>query len=210
MTVYQFVARVQSPIDTFDKTVVAGNSAGQDFIYIAMNSIHIATTSFASQNFGARQYHRIWHLFYVAEMHSLVTDAAPGSSILFFVTALLKLYISNTAVVSYALVRIRVLCSTCFPYGTAKDAEPDNQRILVIRLCVFCCKQQLYVNPRIFTPLCGAQIFIYIQNNICSTLMAHRLFHCLQRRKIRLKHSSNFVFAPVSFGNSRRHRSSMF
>lgn len=52
LTVYRFVARVQSPIDTFGKTVVSGNSAGQDLIYIAMNSIHIQRPRLQVKTFG--------------------------------------------------------------------------------------------------------------------------------------------------------------
>ena len=53
---------IQSSINSFGSTVVAGNSAAQNlegFVYVSMNSLHQATLSFTSQNMGAGKYDRI-------------------------------------------------------------------------------------------------------------------------------------------------------
>ena len=53
---------IQSSINLFGATVVAGNSAAaniEGFVYMAMNSFYQATISFTSQNFGAGKQERI-------------------------------------------------------------------------------------------------------------------------------------------------------
>ena len=60
---------VQSTVNSFGKTVVAGNAAGQNidgFLYIAMNSFYHTTLAFVGQNVGANKLHRIKKSSYTA------------------------------------------------------------------------------------------------------------------------------------------------
>ena len=80
---------IQSSVNTFGETVVAGASAAssvENFIYIAMNSIHHATISFTSQNYGAGNYQRIRRVFFIAEGCVIVVGLLMGGLILYFAT----------------------------------------------------------------------------------------------------------------------------
>ena len=53
---------IQSSVNTFGETIMAGNSAAanlEQFVYVSMNAMYQATISFVSQNYGAGNYHRI-------------------------------------------------------------------------------------------------------------------------------------------------------
>ena len=107
-------------LPTFGETVVAGASAAssvENFIYIAMNSIHHATISFTSQNYGAGNYQRIRRVFFIAEGCVIVVGLLMGGLILYFATTILKLYTTSAFVMTHALVRMRILCATYFLCG---------------------------------------------------------------------------------------------
>ena len=53
---------IQSSINSFGSTVVAGNTAASNiegFVYTSMNAIYQTSLSFTSQNMGAKNYHRV-------------------------------------------------------------------------------------------------------------------------------------------------------
>ena len=53
---------IQSSINSFGATVVAGNTAASNiegFVYTSMNALYQTSLSFTSQNLGARQFGRI-------------------------------------------------------------------------------------------------------------------------------------------------------
>ena len=53
---------IQSSVNSFQETVVAGNAASaniESFVYAAMNAFYQANISFSSQNYGAGQYDRL-------------------------------------------------------------------------------------------------------------------------------------------------------
>ena len=112
---------IQSSVNSFGETVVAGNSAAssvENFVYIAMNGIHHATISFTSQNYGAGNYRRIWRIFFISEACVLTVGLVLGNTALYFGTTLLKLYTTSPFVMTHALVRMRILCTLYFLCGT--------------------------------------------------------------------------------------------
>ena len=111
---------IQSSVNTFGETVVAGASAAssvENFLYIAMNSIHHAAISFTSQNYGAGNYQRIRRVFFISEGCVIVVGLAMGGLLLYFATTVLQLYTTSAFVMTHALVRMRILCSTYFLCG---------------------------------------------------------------------------------------------
>ena len=100
---------IQSSINAFGSVAVAGNSAGgnlADFIYISMNSFSQATTSFTSQNYGARRYERIWRIFWNALMCVSVVGIVLGVGMWYFGDTLLKMYTDSPDVIAAGMVRL--------------------------------------------------------------------------------------------------------
>lgn len=111
---------IQSSINLFGETVVAGNSAASNiegFIYVAMNAFHQATISFTSQNIGAGKTERINKIMLTGVACVFVTGAALGGIVLLFGRQLLGIYSESAAVIDAGMVRLTIVLTTYFLCG---------------------------------------------------------------------------------------------
>ena len=100
---------IQSSVNSFGATIVAGNSAAQNiegFVYISMNSFYQACISFVSTNVGARKYDRINKVLIRAEICVVVTGMILGGLVYLFGYQLLSIYTDSEAVVAAGLIRL--------------------------------------------------------------------------------------------------------
>jgi putative MATE family efflux protein len=105
---------IQSAVNSFGAIAVAGNSAASNiegFVYMAMNAFYQATISFTSQNYGAKQYKRIYKILFAGELCVTVTGLALGNLAVYFGQTLLGIYSSNPEVIASGMVRLRIICS---------------------------------------------------------------------------------------------------
>lgn len=106
---------IQSSINSFGATVVAGSSAGaniEGFVYVAMNAFHQAAISFVSQNYGAGKKERIIKILICAQISVVIVGIVLGNLAVYFGHPLLGLYTTKEAVKQAGLRRIRVICGT--------------------------------------------------------------------------------------------------
>lgn len=106
---------IQSSVNSFGATVVAGNSAAQNiegFVYVSMNSFYQACMSFVSANVGARQFGRINKIAVRAEMCVIVVGLTLGNLGYLFGHGLLSLYTDSEAVIAAGLDRMRYIMVT--------------------------------------------------------------------------------------------------
>ncbi|MBQ8781297.1 MAG: MATE family efflux transporter [Oscillospiraceae bacterium] len=111
---------IQSSVNLFGKTVVAGNSAASNiegFIYVAMNAFHQAVLSFTGQNIGAGKYERINRILVTGLACVFVTGAALGGIVLAAGPQLLGLYSESAEVIEAGMVRLGFVLSTYFLCG---------------------------------------------------------------------------------------------
>lgn len=105
---------IQSAVNSFGNIAVAGNSAAaniEGFVYMAMNAFHQATISFTSQNFGARQYRRIYKILFAGELCVVITGLLLGNLAVFFGNALLGIYSPSAEVIAAGMVRMKIICT---------------------------------------------------------------------------------------------------
>ncbi len=103
---------IQSSVNSFGETVVAGSSAAanlEGFAFMAMNAFHQAAISFTSQNVGAGCYERINRIARTALACVAVTALSVGAVLLVFGEPLLYLYTEEPSVVAAGLERMRVM-----------------------------------------------------------------------------------------------------
>ena len=108
---------IQSSINTFGETVVAGGSAAssvENFVYVAMNAFHQANVSFTSQNLGAGNYRRIWRVLALAQACVIAVGLLLGGGVVYFGPHLLRLYTHSPAVIDCAMQRLYIVC---LPYA---------------------------------------------------------------------------------------------
>ena len=75
-----------------------------------MNSVSQATTSFTSQNYGAKRYDRIWKIFTASLMCVGVVGIAMGVGVWGFGGTLLKMYTDSDKVIAAGMIRLTWMC----------------------------------------------------------------------------------------------------
>lgn len=101
---------IQSAINSFGATVVAGNSAASNiegFVYAAMNAFYQSNLSFTSQNIGAGKKERLNRILFVAQGCVIVTGIVLGVGSYLGGPVLLSMYTTSAAVVAAGMVRLR-------------------------------------------------------------------------------------------------------
>ena len=111
---------IQSSVNSFGATIVAGNSAAQNlegFVYVGMNAFYQAAISFMGQNVGAGKYNRVNKILYSAQVCVITVGFALSMVMRLFAAPLLSLYTDSPAVVEAGTVRLSIICATYFLCG---------------------------------------------------------------------------------------------
>ncbi len=111
---------IQSSINFFGKTIMAGNAAAANieaFVYVAMNAFHQTALSFTSQNYGAGQFDRVRKVFIQCFIAVTVVGLVLGNLVAFFGENLLPLYTKDAEVIKYGLVRFTYVAIPYFLCG---------------------------------------------------------------------------------------------
>ena len=110
---------IQSAVNSFGATVVAGNSAAaniEGFVYVAMNAFYQANISFTGQNMGAGKYNRLNRILLTAQGCVIVVGLLAGGACYLTGPTLLTLYTDSPDVIAAGMIRfsyigsIYVLC----------------------------------------------------------------------------------------------------
>ena len=111
---------IQSSVNSFGATVVAGNSAAQNiegFVYVSMNSFYQACISFISANVGARRYERINRILVRAQACVVVTGMLLGGYAYLDSHRLISLYTNSQAVIEAGKIRMMYVSLPYFLCG---------------------------------------------------------------------------------------------
>ena len=111
---------IQSSVNSFGSTVMAGNTAAshiEGFVYVSMNSLHQTCISFTSQNFGAGKFKRIKKVLINCLVIVAITGLVLGNSAYFFGKYLLSAYNNEAEVISYGLIRLSIISTMYFLCG---------------------------------------------------------------------------------------------
>ena len=106
---------IQSAINSFGSTVVAGSSASanlEGFVYTAMNAFSQAAVTFTSQNMGARKYQNLNRVVLNCLLCAIVTGVVLGGGAVLAGTQLLHFYSSDAAVIAAGYERLWIICGT--------------------------------------------------------------------------------------------------
>lgn len=111
---------IQSSINTFGSTVMAGNTAAgnlEGFVYNAMNSFYQTNVSFTGQNMGAKKYHRVTKILFVCLGMVIAVGLVMGNGFYLCSEYLLRLYNDNPDVIYYGRKRMHIISVTYFLCG---------------------------------------------------------------------------------------------
>lgn len=111
---------IQSSINSFGSTVMAGNAAASNiegFTYTSMNSIYQAAITFTSQNVGAKKPERINRVMLTTLLTVTAVGLIMGFGTYLFGEPLIKIYSTDVSIIPYGLVRLRHVCLPYFLCG---------------------------------------------------------------------------------------------
>lgn len=100
---------LQSGINSFGKTAIAGSSTGLNFEYFSFyvsNSFSQAAVTFVSQNYGASNFDRCRKVCRIAILEGVLFTEILSIIFIIFRTPLCFLYTDDSAVVTYAIMRM--------------------------------------------------------------------------------------------------------
>ena len=100
---------IQSSINSFGSTVVAGSAAAanlEGFVYVAMNAFYQAALTFTGQNVGAGKLDRVRRIQICCIGSVVVVGALMGGAVYLLGGTLLQLYTSSPEVIAAGMVRL--------------------------------------------------------------------------------------------------------
>ncbi|MBQ3103919.1 MAG: MATE family efflux transporter [Oscillospiraceae bacterium] len=140
---------IQSGVNTFDETVVAGNAAAgniDNLIYNILAAFYTACSSFIGQNLGAGSKERIRKSYFICLIYSAGAAVLLGGIVLLFGHKILYLFTTEPAVVEAALPRAYIMAISywlsCFmdnslsaSRGLGRSLVPTA--IVILGVCAF-------------------------------------------------------------------------
>lgn len=112
---------IQSSVNSFGSTVVAGSSASSNiegFVYASMNAFYQTALTFTSQNYGACQCKRVDRVLLLCMTYSSIFGLVLGNLAYFFGHPLASIYApGQEEVIAQAVARLRIISTTYFLCG---------------------------------------------------------------------------------------------
>lgn len=112
---------IQSSVNLFGKTIVAGNTAASNlegYVYTAQNAVSNAAMTFVGQNVGAKKYDRVKKSILICSGAVIAVGAIMGVVVTLLGPQLLSLYVTdNPAVISAGMRRLPWICIPYFLCG---------------------------------------------------------------------------------------------
>lgn len=185
---------IQSSVNSFGATVVAGNTAASNiegFVYISMNALYQTSLSFTSQNLGARQFKRIDQILVRCLVIVTVIGLVMGNGAHLLGPHLLGIYSDEADVIAFGMERLGVVAVTYALCGVM-DVVAGSVRglgysmlpmlVSIVGACVFRVIWIFTVFRMLHT-----QFSLYVSYPISwvLTIAAHLVCYCIVRRKVR-------------------------
>lgn len=111
---------IQSSINSFGSTIIAGNSAASNiegFVYVSMNAMYQAALTFVGQNVGANKYDRVPRVLACCAGCVTVIGLVMGGTAYFAGPWLLQIYTENPEVITAGLTRMLYVALPYFLCG---------------------------------------------------------------------------------------------
>ena len=111
---------IQSSVNSFGSTIIAGNSAASNiegFVYVSMNAMYQAALTFVGQNVGANKYDRVPRVLACCAGCVTVIGLVMGGTAYFAGPWLLQIYTENPEVITAGLTRMLYVALPYFLCG---------------------------------------------------------------------------------------------
>lgn len=191
---------IQTSVNSFGATVVAGNSAAMNiegFVYMAMNAFYQACISFVSANVGARQYDRINRVLVRAQLCVVVTGMILGGSAYLSGNNLLSIYTDSPRVIEAGMIRLTYITLPYFLCGMM-DVMVGALRGLgyaitpmIVSLIGACGLRLLWIFTFFRLPRFHETKYLYVTYPVSWTVtfLAHVVCYIIVKRRFDARHA---------------------
>lgn len=190
-------ATIQSSINSFGSTVMAGSTAASNiegFVYTAMNSFYQTALSFTSQNMGAKKYERVGKIMRICVLDVTVVGIVLGCGAYLLGPHLLSIYTSEPEVIRYGLIRMLYVCLPYFLCGVMDTLVGSLRGMgysimpMIVSLTGACALRVIWVMT-IFSAYHSLEIlFLSYPISWFVTGMTHFICYLIMHRKLMKKH----------------------
>lgn len=104
---------IQVGVNSFDSTMVSGNSAAANtdaIVYNVMAAFYTACSTFMGQNWGAGKHDRMMKSYYISLAYAFLSGAVLGLGLLWFGEGFLYLFTNDADVVAAGMQRMHIMC----------------------------------------------------------------------------------------------------
>ncbi len=111
---------IQSTVNTFGEVAMAGNTVACNlggFVYTSFNAYNHASLAFAGQNYGAREYNRLYKIVRHGMFLAGVSGFLTGMLVWILGNPLMSFYTDSTEIMKWGNLRNQVVCTTYFICG---------------------------------------------------------------------------------------------
>ncbi len=111
---------IQSSINSFGSTVVAGSTAAanlEGFVFVSLNAFHHTAVTFISQNFGGKKYERLSRIAILCVSSAVTVSLVLGIGLYLLSTPLLGIYNNDPEVIAVGANRMLFICVPYFICG---------------------------------------------------------------------------------------------
>ena len=187
---------IQSSVNSFGKTVMAGNAAADNidmFIYASINAFYQANISFTSQNLGAGRIDRTHPIMLRAISCAVVVSSLLGGLTTFFGPRLLGIYSDSPDVIAAGMIHIRIVC---IPYALCALMDVIVGSIrgmgyavmpMLVTLIGACGLRLVWIATLFQVPAFHTIQTVYLSYPISWTVtfLAHLVCYCLVLRRLK-------------------------
>ena len=191
---------IQSSVNLFGNTVMAGNAASSNiegFVYVSMNAFYQANISFTSQNLGAGRIERIRPILLWAQGCTAVTGLALGGLVALFGQRLLGIYSESPDVIAAGMNRLVIICMAYFLCGMMDTMVGSLRGIgysvmpMLVSLMGVCALRLVWIAtifqmPAFHTP---AGIYWSYPVSWAITFLTHLICFVLAYRRLKRRHA---------------------
>ncbi len=193
---------IQSSVNSFGTTVIAGNSASanvEGFAFTSMNAFHQSAVSFTGQNAGARKYDRINKILFTALGYVSIVGTLFCVIYIIFGRQLISLYTDSAAVVDAGIRRLIIIACSYVVCGMMDVVVGALRGLgysfmpMIVSLVGVCALRVVWIATVFRIPEYHTIEMIYYTYPLSwtVTLCAHLICYCFVKKKIKIKWEQN-------------------
>ena len=153
---------IQAGVNTFDATMVAGNSAAANadaLLYDSMAAFYTACGSFMGQNYGAGKRKRVRNSYLVSLAYSFGIGTIGGIALVIFGRQFLGLFTNDAAVIDAGMKRLTIMG---FSYGFSAFMDASIAASRALGKC-FGATNTVFLGACVFRMIWVKTVFAYFR-----------------------------------------------